>query len=336
MKPEPIIVAPRGWRLWWQAARPRTLTIAATPVIAGTALAWSQGAHPAWLAALAALFAALLIQAGTNLHNDAADYERGNDTAARIGPPRVTAAGWATPRAVKRAAFLAFAGAFASGTYLVAVGGWPILAIGLASLAAAWAYSGGPRPISYTPLGELFVLVFFGIFAVAGSHYLQSGHLSATALLAGLAIGAPAAAVLLVNNYRDLDGDKAAGRRTLAAVLGRAGAQRLYGFLMLLPFVLTPVIAIARPGALLAFARVSGETAPLLFTALGNQFMDWKHLGRAMTEPMASLPVVIFQDALTPYPDLNRLAWAGALLIAASVLAVTLIARAFAKESSRS
>ncbi len=258
MKPEPIIVAPRGWRLWWQAARPRTLTIAATPVIAGTALAWSQGAHPAWLAALAALFAALLIQAGTNLHNDAADYERGNDTAARIGPPRVTAAGWATPRAVKRAAFLAFAGAFASGTYLVAVGGWPILAIGLASLAAAWAYSGGPRPISYTPLGELFVLVFFGIFAVAGSHYLQSGHLSATALLAGLAIGAPAAAVLLVNNYRDLDGDKAAGRRTLAAVLGRAGAQRLYGFLMLLPFVLTPVIAIARPGALLAFVALPG------------------------------------------------------------------------------
>ncbi len=260
MKPEPLVAAvlaaPRGWRLWWLAARPRTLTIAATPVIAGTALAWAEGAPHLWLAGLVAMLSALLIQAGTNLHNDAADYERGNDTGERIGPPRVTAAGWAKPGAVKRAALLAFAAAFAGGIYLVAVGGWPILAIGLASLAAGWAYSGGPRPISYTPFGEAFVLAFFGVFAVAGSHYLQSGVLSTTALSAGLAVGGPAAAVLLINNYRDLAGDVAVGRRTLAALLGRAGSQRAYRALMLLPLALAPLIAWHHPGALLALATL--------------------------------------------------------------------------------
>jgi 1,4-dihydroxy-2-naphthoate octaprenyltransferase len=254
VKPEPIVArvlaAPRGWRLWWLAARPRTLSIAATPVIVGTALAWAQGAEHAWLAAVMALVVAVLIQAGTNLHNDARDFERGNDTDERIGPPRVTAAGWATPAAVKRAALIAFVSAFAAGTYLVAVGGWPIFAIGIASLLAGWAYSDGPRPISYTAFGELFVLAFFGVFAVAGSHYLQSGHVSATALLAGLAVGGPAAAVLLVNNYRDLTGDVAAGRRTLAALFGRNGSQQLYRLLVLLPFILLPVIALTHLGAL--------------------------------------------------------------------------------------
>jgi 1,4-dihydroxy-2-naphthoate octaprenyltransferase len=256
MKPEPIaraLGAPRGWRLWWQAARPRTLTIAATPVIVGTALAWSEGAGIALAPALVALFAALLIQAGTNLHNDAADFESGNDGLDRIGPPRVTAAGWASPRAVRRAAFLAFATAFAGGVYLVAVGGAPILAIGLASLLAGWAYSGGPRPLSHTPLGEGFVLTFFGVAAVAGSHYLQSGVFAVSALVAGVAVGSPAAAVLMVNNYRDLEGDTAAGRRTLAAVLGRAGARRAYGLLMLAPFPLALALAVRHPGALLAF-----------------------------------------------------------------------------------
>ncbi len=256
MKPEPIVAtmlaAPRGWRLWWLAARPRTLSIAATPVIVGTALAWAGGAPVAWATALVALLSALLIQAGTNVHNDAADYESGNDGADRIGPPRVTAAGWAKPQTVRRAAFLAFAGAFAGGIYLVGVGGWPILAVGLASLAAGWAYSGGPRPISYSPFGEVFVLTFFGLVAVAGSAYLQSGLLSLSALVAGAAVGAPAAAVLMVNNYRDLEGDMAAGRRTLAAVLGRARARLVYAFLMVLPFPLTLVLAVERPGALLA------------------------------------------------------------------------------------
>lgn len=248
---------PSGWRLWLLAARPKTLGLAVGPVVAGTALAWAEGAPRAWLPALAALTAALAIQAGTNLHNDAADFERGTDRPDRVGPLRVTAAGWATPSQVHGAAFAAFGLAFLLGIYLVAMGGWPIVAIGLASLAAGWAYSGGPRPISHTPLGELFVLAFFGLAAVGGSHWLQSGAVTALSLLGGTAVGLFAAAVLMVNNYRDVAGDTAAGRRTLAAVLGPAFARRAYAAMLLLPFALPPLLAhgpLGRPGAWLAWA----------------------------------------------------------------------------------
>lgn len=235
---EAVAPRPRGLRLWWQAVRPRTLSIAAVPVVVGSVLAWAEGAPVAWLAFAAALIAALLIQAGTNLHNDAADFEAGNDRADRIGPTRITAAGWASPAQVRRAAYTAFALAMVAGLYLVARGGWVILAMGLASLAAGYAYSGGPRPISHTALGEIFVLVFFGLIAVAGSHFLQAGGYSPLGLIGGAALGALAAAVLMVNNYRDLETDVAAGRRTLAATLGRPAARRVFAGLVLLPFVL--------------------------------------------------------------------------------------------------
>lgn len=250
MKPEPIegvAVRPTGWRLWWSAMRPRTLTIAATPVLVGCALARAEGAALDWLVVLVTLTCALAIQAGTNLHNDVADFERGNDRAERLGPLRVTAAGWAAPAQVHRAAGVAFACALLLGLALVARGGWPILALGLASLAAGWAYSGGPRPISYTPLGELFVLAFFGLAAVAGSHYLQSGRLTPAAALLGLAIGAMGAAVLMINNIRDLAEDTRAGRRTLAAVLGAKPARAAYAALMLLPFAVAVWLALATP-----------------------------------------------------------------------------------------
>lgn len=240
MKPElpPAVFAapPSSWHVWWTATRPRTLSIAATPVLVGTALALADGATPAWLAMIAALLCALLIQVGTNLHNDAADFERGTDRPDRIGPLRVTAAGWASPAAVRRAAVLSFGLALVTGIYLVSVGGWPILLAGIASLLAGWSYSGGKHPISHTPLGEVFVLVFFGLIAVAGSHWLQMGAWSTNAWLAGLVVGTPAAAVLLVNNYRDLEQDQRAGRRTLAVLLGRTRARRVYFSLMLLPF----------------------------------------------------------------------------------------------------
>jgi len=251
MKPESlagVAAVPKGWRLWWQGARPRTLTIAAAPVLVGCALAGAEGAALDWVVALATLACALAIQIGTNLHNDAADFERGNDRAERLGPLRVTAAGWATPAQVKRAARIVFAVAFALGIGLVARGGWPILLLGLASLAAGWAYSGGPRPISHTPLGEVFVLVFFGLAAVAGSHFLQSGALSPAALAAGAAIGAMGAAVLMVNNIRDLVEDTRAGRRTLANVLGRRGARAAYGAMMLSPFAIAGGLAAGTPG----------------------------------------------------------------------------------------
>ncbi len=287
MKPElPAALAqvpPAGWRVWWAAARPRTLPLAATPVLAGIALAWAEGAAPRWLVALATLAAALLIQIGTNLHNDAADFVGGNDRADRLGPLRVTAAGWASPAAVRRAAYAAFAAAFLLGVGLAAAGGWPIVAIGLASLAAGLAYSGGRRPISHTPSGELFVWVFFGVLAVAGSHWLQAARLSPAALLVGAALGLPAAAVLLVNNLRDLDADRRAGRRTLAAVLGEAATRRLHAVFMAAPFLALPPLALLLPGrhglwlallALPAAVRVIGRMRAARGAALNAVLAD--------------------------------------------------------------
>ncbi len=253
--PISLAAAPRGWRVWWIAARPRTLSLAAIPVLTGSALAWSEGAPLLWLPALAALCSAMSIQVGVNLHNDVADFAAGNDRAERVGPPRVTAAGWARPEAVRRAAAVAFTIALALGAYLVGVGGWPILLVGMASLLAGWSYSGGPRPVSHTPFGELFVWLFFGVVAVAGSHYLQSGRLATSALATGAALGMLAAAVLLVNNIRDRIDDCAAGRRTLAALLGPVRARQVYAAMVLAPFLLAPLLSVSepkRPGALLA------------------------------------------------------------------------------------
>lgn len=235
---------------WWTAVRLRTLSMAAVPVVVGSALAWAEGAPVAWVTLAVTLLCALSIQVGTNLFNDVGDAVRGNDGPDRVGPQRVTAAGLASPQQVKGAAIGSFAAAFLLGGYLVMVGGWPILVLGLASLFAGWAYSGGPRPLSYTAWGEVVVVVFFGVVAVVGSHYLQSGNFAASAALTGLILGAPAAAVLLVNNVRDLDADLRVGRNTLAAVLGLQKARWLYVALMLTPFLLLP--SIGHPVAILA------------------------------------------------------------------------------------
>ena len=233
-----------GYR-WWVAARPRTLTMAVTPVVVGASLAWAEGAVPAWTVLLLTLACAMLIQVATNFLNDVTDFEKGNDRPDRVGPVRITAAGWATPREVRNAAKLCFAVALALGLLLVAVGGVAILAIGVLSIVAAWAYSGGRRPVSYGALGELYVLAFFGVIAVAGTHYLQAGHWSWTTVPVGFGVGAMAAAVLLLNNYRDLAADTAAGRCTLAARLGPAGSRTLYAALMLLPLAIPPWLALA-------------------------------------------------------------------------------------------
>lgn len=234
-KPVAHMSRPGAWAIWWMAIRPRTLTLSAMPVLVGTALAFSQGVVLSWSVFGVALMCALLIQAATNLFNDASDYLRGNDGPARLGPMRVAAAGLASPGQIKRAAILTFGAAFAGGIFLVWRGGWPIVWVGLTSLAAGWAYSGGRKPIAYTALGEVFVLAYFGLIAVAGSCYLQSGAWSATAWLLGALLGCHAAAVLLVNNVRDLEADRLVGRRTLAAMLGMRRARVLYAVLLLLP-----------------------------------------------------------------------------------------------------
>ncbi|MGE5515668.1 MAG: 1,4-dihydroxy-2-naphthoate octaprenyltransferase [Bacteroidota bacterium] len=227
---------PTGIRLWLTAIRPRTLLLAVAPVLAAAGVAWADRHSLSLLPLVATLLGAVLIQAGTNLWNDVGDAERGGDQPLRQGPPRVTALGWASPNRVRRAALVSYAAAAVVGLYLAWVGGWPILALGSASLVAGWAYSGGPRPIAYTALGEVFVLAFFGIGAVGGTVWLQIGALPPEALLVGIAIGLPACAVLMVNNYRDLEADRLVGRRTLAIRLGPDGAKAAYAGMVLAPF----------------------------------------------------------------------------------------------------
>ena len=229
--------------IWLLGMRPRTLTMAAVPVAVGAVLAWARGADPDWITFIATLACAVLIQIGTNLFNDANDGERGADGPDRIGPVRITGSGLAKPKQVRRAAIACFVAALIAGVYLIVVGGLPILVIGLASLASGYAYSSGPRPLSHGPFGEVYVIVFFGLVAVAGSYYLQIAQLPDDAVsLTGIAIGCYAAAVLLVNNLRDTEADLRAGRKTLAGRLGQRSTQWLYGFLVLVPF---PMLAAA-------------------------------------------------------------------------------------------
>ncbi len=227
---------------WFLACRPKTLSVSLSPVLVGTAIAWHDSGTLLWLPLLAAALGAAFIQIGTNLFNDVGDFLRGTDTPDRLGPKRATAEGWLTPGKVKAGAWLSFALAFLCGIYLVWHGGWPIVAIGLASLAAGWAYTGGPKPIAYGPLGEVFVFIFFGLVAVGGSYYLQTFTLSTVALSAATLVGIHAAAVITVNNYRDLDGDAKSGKHTLAVRMGRLVTRRLYAAEMLAPYALLPLL----------------------------------------------------------------------------------------------
>jgi 1,4-dihydroxy-2-naphthoate polyprenyltransferase len=227
---------------WIMAARPRTLSLSVTPVLVGTAMAWAAESEVRWLPVLAALIASMFIQLGTNIHNDAADFERGSDGPDRIGPPRVTASGLLSATTVNRGAVVCFGIAALLGLYLTYAGGWPILLLGVLSIAAGWGYTGGPYPIAYTPLGEVFVVVFFGVVAVGGTYFLCTGHVGAPALTSGLAIGSLTGAVLLVNNHRDFVSDARAGRRTLPIVVGNTATIAIYAALMLLPFWLLPLI----------------------------------------------------------------------------------------------
>jgi len=236
-------VKPGKLQAWFLACRPKTLSVSLSPVLVGTAAAWHDTAHLLWLPLLVAIASAAMIQIGTNLFNDVGDYLRGTDTPDRLGPRRATAEGWLSVGRVRLGAWLAFALAFLGGIYLVWHGGWPIVVIGLASLAAGWAYTGGPAPIAYRPLGEVFVWIFFGLVAVGGSYYLQTLSLSPEVLLAAALVGLHAAAVITVNNYRDLDGDARNGKNTLAVLLGRPATRRIYAAEMFAPYALLPLLA---------------------------------------------------------------------------------------------
>ena len=233
----PVAAArPPKWRIWMLAARPQTLPAAIVPVLVGTAAAYAGGAwRPA--AAAAALVSALFLQIGTNIANDLFDFQRGADTAERTGPVRVTQAGLLTPAEVRRGMWLSFALAFAVGLYLVYVGGWPILAIGLASIACGLWYTAGPYPLAYHGLGDVFAFVFFGIVAVNGTYFVHTGSLAPVAFWASLPVAALVTAILVVNNYRDLETDRRANKRTLAVRLGRRATQVQYLLLLVTAYL---------------------------------------------------------------------------------------------------
>jgi len=230
--------------VWVSAARPRTLPAAIVPVLVGLAVA-RRSATLDWGVAAATLGAALLIQIGTNLANDYYDFVSGADDADRLGPARVTQQGLASPAAVWRAALLALGGAAAAGAYLVSVGGLPILVVGALSLAAAVAYTGGPFPIAYHGLGEPFVFVFFGLVAVCGTVFLQTGSLDSLAVVCALPVGCLVTAILVVNNLRDIPSDARAGKRTLAVRIGSRATRLEYLLLTALAFLSVPWIAVA-------------------------------------------------------------------------------------------
>jgi 1,4-dihydroxy-2-naphthoate octaprenyltransferase len=227
--------------VWWLAARPRTLTVAAAPVIVGTAAALADGrARP--LPAAAALLAALLIQVGTNFANDLFDCEKGADAPDRIGPQRAVQTGLVSAAGMRAGMLAAFAAAALVGLYLVAVGGWPIAAIGALSIAAGIAYTGGPFPLGYRGLGDVTVFVFFGVVAVCGTYYVQALALPPVVVAASFPVGALATGVLVVNNVRDLETDRRAGKRTLAVRLGRRAGRIEYAALLLSAYALLPAL----------------------------------------------------------------------------------------------
>jgi 1,4-dihydroxy-2-naphthoate polyprenyltransferase len=284
-----------GLRIWLMAARPRTLPAAIAPVLVGTAAAVEATEDLHVGAFLAALVGSIFIQVGTNLANDYSDAKRGADTADRLGPVRVTSSGLVAPRRVLWATWLAFGVAVAAGIYLATVAGAVIIAVGAVSILAGVLYTGGPRPYGYEGLGELFVFLFFGLVAVNGSYYVQLEELDWLPFGLSVPVGFLATAILVVNNVRDIDTDRRAGKRTLAVRIGRERARALYTGLVTGAFVALPVALLAADGPALALLGL-------------------------LAAPLALAPWRAVQTA-TDGPTLNgALAGTGALLAAFSVL----------------
>jgi 1,4-dihydroxy-2-naphthoate octaprenyltransferase len=265
-------------RPWLLASRPRTLPAAVAPVLVGTALAIRDGAfQPA--AALAALIASVLIQIGANFANDLGDFKLGADPADRLGPTRVTSAGLLSPQTVERGMWAVFGAAALLGLYLITLGGWPILVIGAASILAAMAYTGGPFPLGYNGLGDLFVFIFFGLVGVMGTYYVQAHAWTFQAFLAAIPVGALVTNILVVNNVRDVETDLAAGKRTLAVQFGRRGARTEYVLLLgaayIVPFVFWLVYGAAAWVLLpILILPLAARTARVVLTATGGPILN--------------------------------------------------------------
>jgi 1,4-dihydroxy-2-naphthoate octaprenyltransferase len=231
---------PTLFQIWWLAIRPKTLPAAASGVVMGSALAWADGAFQL-VPALAALTVALLLQIGSNVANDVFDFERGADTSERQGPLRVTQAGLLTPAQVKRGMWVIFGLAALCGLYLTFLRGWVVVAIGLAAILSAIAYTGGPFPLGYYGLGDIFVFIFFGLAAVAGTYFVQIGSVSAAAWWMSVPVGLIITAILVVNNLRDIENDRKAGKHTLAVRFGERGTRIEYLVCMTIAYLILPL-----------------------------------------------------------------------------------------------
>jgi 1,4-dihydroxy-2-naphthoate octaprenyltransferase len=263
---------------WLLAARPKTLSAAIVPVLIGTALA-PRPIH--WAIFACTLAGALFIQIGTNFVNDAIDFKKGADTGERLGPVRVTQAGLLTAEGVLRMAYACFLLAALCGIPLIVRAGWPLLVIGVGSIAAAYLYTGGPFPLAYNGLGELFVLLFFGLVATGGAYFVQALTVERSVLVAGFAAGSLATVLLVVNNLRDVAGDRAVNKRTLAVRLGERFARGEVAFFVIAPFVAVMVVAylrgqrflllplLATPLALALIVRVRSSSGRDLNRCLG-------------------------------------------------------------------
>jgi len=286
--------SPSNIGLWILAARPKTLWAAAAPVVIGTAMAYEAGGG-VLLPALAALFGSIMIQVGTNLANDYFDYKKGADGHDRLGPIRVTQAGLVKPKTMKRAVAVAFLLACTAGAYLVWRAGWPIAVIGVLSVLCGVLYTAGPYPLGYIGLGDVFVLIFFGPVAVGGTYYVQTLDMDGMVVLAGLAPGLFSVAILTVNNLRDINEDRTAGKKTLAVRFGQTFSRMEY--------LLSIVIASAMP----------------VFLSLSNQ----EHFYSCLTVvvPLVALPAVRKVFASNDGPVLNHvLATTGKLLLLYSLI----------------
>ena len=253
-------------KVWIAAARPRTLPAAVAPVLVGTALAWHDHAL-VWPAALACMGFALLVQIGTNFANDYYDYIKGADTAERVGPRRAVAAGLIAPEVMKSAMTMVFALAIVVGLTLLQFGGWPLLVIGVASIVCGIAYTGGPYPLGYNGLGDVFVFVFFGLVAVSATYFVQAGEVNSAAVICAVGVGLLATNILVVNNYRDAGTDQIAGKRTLVVRFGRRFARIQFGVSLFV--ALTIPLHLLRQGF-----------APLVLLPLALSPMAWRHANR--------------------------------------------------------
>ncbi len=267
---------------WLAATRPRTLPAAVAPVLVGTALAWRDGKFDGAAAGLCLVFA-LLVQVGTNFANDYYDFIKGADTAARVGPRRAVASGLIAPVTMKRAMGAVFAAAFLSGLGLIAWGGPWLLGIGLASILCGFAYTGGPFPLGYHGLGDVFVFVFFGLVAVCTTYFVQAGQVTSAAWLAAVPMGLLAANILVVNNYRDAETDAVAGKRTLVVRFGRGFARTQFGLSLLIALVVPLIFFADQP--------LIWSLLPLAVTP-----MAWRHFRRLSEKKTPSELIALLGD----------------------------------------